>query len=190
MATKKLDNSEDYISLGLKPSTKLHNGHYEILGNLGEPGGFGLTYLGYDYKLNTKVAIKEYFPRSYANRDQNKTIVPTNTQEDKADFEWGYNAFKKEAQTIANLEKHPNVIDVKNLFEENGTVYFVMSYTQGIDLEAYLQEKHPLSQKEIEEIIFPFLEGVKHIHKYNLLHRDIKLANVLISKDNQPILID
>jgi serine/threonine protein kinase len=65
-----------------------------------------------------------------------------------------------------------------------------MSYAKGIDLEAYLQENHPLSQKEIEEIIFPFLDGVKHIHKYDILHRDIKLANVLITSDKQPILID
>ena len=190
METKKLDSNEKEVSLGLKPSTKLDNGHYEILSNLGDPGGFGITYLGYDNKLNSKVAIKEYFPRTYANRKSNMTIVPTNTKEDKADFQWGYNAFKKEAQTVANLPKHPNVIDVKNLFEENGTAYFIMSYAKGIDLEAYLQENHPLSQKEVEEIIFPFLEGVKHIHKYNILHRDIKLANVLITNDKQPILID
>ena len=190
MGTKKLDTDEEYISIGLKPSTKLDNGHYEILSNLGEPGGFGITYLGYDCKLNSKVAIKEYFPRTYANRNKNMTIVPTDTKEDKADFQWGYNAFKKEAQTIANLEKHPNIIDVKNLFEENGTIYFVMSYAQGVDLEAYLSDHHPLTQKEIEEIIYPFLEGVQHIHKYNLLHRDIKLANILITKNRQPILID
>jgi len=190
MGTKKLNKDESYISIGLKPSTKLDNGHYEILSSLGDPGGFGITYLAYDNKLNSKVAIKEYFPRNYANRDSSMTIVPTNTKEDKADFEWGYNAFKKEAQTIANLPKHPNVIDVKNLFEENGTAYFIMSYAKGIDLEAYLQENHPLSQKEIEEIIFPFLDGVKHIHKHNILHRDIKLANVLITNDKQPILID
>ena len=190
MGTKKLDKDASYISIGLKPSTKLDNGHYEILSSLGDPGGFGITYLAYDNKLNSKVAIKEYFPRSYANRDSQMTIVPTNTKEDKDDFQWGYNAFKKEAQTIANLPKHPNVVDVKNLFEENGTAYFIMSYAKGIDLEAYLQENHPLSQKEIEEIIFPFLDGVKHIHKYNILHRDIKLANVLITNDKQPILID
>jgi len=190
MGTEKLDKEKNYISIGLKPSTKLDNGHYEILSNLGEPGGFGITYLSYDCKLNSKVAIKEYFPRTYANRNENMTIVPTDTKENKADFKWGYDAFKKEAQTIANLEKHPNIIDVKNLFEENGTVYFVMSYAQGVDLEAYLLDHHPLTQKEIEEILYPFLEGVKHIHKYNLLHRDIKLANILITKNRQPILID
>ena len=190
METKKLEETDEYITVGLKPSTKLNDGHYEILNNLGDPGGFGITYLGYDCRLNSKVAIKEYFPQSYANRRPNMTVVPTNSKEDKADFKWGYDAFKKEAQTVANLAKHPNVIDVKNLFEENGTVYFVMSYAEGVDLETYLYENHPLTQKEIEDIIFPFLEGVKHIHKYNILHRDIKLANILITKDNQPILID
>jgi len=193
LATKKIENIEEYNysdNIGLKPSIKLNNGNYEILDQLGDPGGFGITYLGYDVGLKSKVAIKEYFPRTYANRNANMTIVPTASKEHQDNFQWGYDAFKKEAQTIANLPKHPNVIDVKNLFEENGTVYFVMSYAKGIDLECYLQDNHPMSQKEIENIIYPFLEGVKHIHKYNILHRDIKLANVLITEEKQPILID
>jgi serine/threonine protein kinase len=193
LATKKIENIDEYNysdNIGLKPSIKLNNGNYEILDQLGDPGGFGITYLGYDVGLKSKVAIKEYFPRTYANRDANMTIVPTASKEHKDNFKWGYDAFKKEAQTIANLPKHPNVIDVKNLFEENGTVYFVMSYAKGVDLECYLQDNHPMSQKEIEDILYPFLEGVKHIHKYNILHRDIKLANVLITEEKQPILID
>jgi len=193
LGTKKIENIDEYASsdnIGLKPSIKLNNGNYEILDQLGDPGGFGITYLGYDVGLKSKVAIKEYFPRTYANRDANMTIIPTSSKENQDNFQWGYDAFKKEAQTIANLPKHPNVIDVKNLFEENGTVYFVMSYAKGVDLEHYLQDNHPMSQKEIEDIIYPFLEGVKHIHKYNILHRDIKLANVLITEEKEPILID
>ena len=191
--TVKLNKEEnnEFGSIELRPSMKLNSGNYEILGKLGEPGGFGITYLGYNTSLKRKVAIKEYFPRSYANRDSNMTVVPTESKQDQEDFEWGYNAFIKEAQLIANLPKHDNIIDVEALFKENGTAYFAMSYEEGQDLEAYLRDNHPMTQKEIEDIIFPFLEGVKHIHKHNILHRDIKLANILIrTKDNQPVLID
>lgn len=182
--------TEDSDTISLRPTVKLNNDNYEILNQLGEAGGFGITYLAYDKGLKSKVAIKEYFPRIYAKRESNMTIVPTASKEQKDDFEWGYKAFKQEAQTIANLPKHPNVIDVKSLFEENGTVYFVMSYEEGMDLEQYLQENHPLTQSEIEGILYPLLDGIKHIHKSNILHRDIKLPNIIITKDKQPILID
>jgi len=184
----KLKNEEEFDSIVLKPSVKLNSGKYKILGQLGEMGGFGVTYLAYDNLLKSKVAIKEYFPRNFAGRTKDKTV--TATKNGQKNFEWGYSAFVEEARTIAKLPKHPNVIDVKTLFEENGTAYFVMSYEEGEDLESYIRDNHPLSQKEIEEIIFPFLEGVKHIHKHDILHRDIKPANVLITKDKQPILID
>ena len=184
----KLSNENESDSIVLKPSVRLNNGNYEILGQLGEMGGFGVTYLAYDNLLKSKVAIKEYFPRSFAGRTRDKTV--TATKKGQKNFEWGYSAFMEEARTIANLPKHPNVIDVKTLFEENGTAYFVMSYEEGKDLESYIEENHPLTQKEIEAIIFPFLEGVKHIHNHDILHRDIKPANILITKDKQPILID
>ncbi len=205
MGTKKIESSsepkgtvkipkerdKEFGSVELRPSMKLNSGNYEILGQLGDPGGFGITYLGYNTSLKRKVAIKEYFPRTYANRDSSMTIVPTASKQDQDDFEWGYNAFIKEAQLIANLPKHDNVIDVEALFKENGTAYFAMSYEEGQDLEAYLRDNHPMTQEEIENIIFPFLEGVKHIHEHDILHRDIKLANILIkAKDNQPVLID
>jgi hypothetical protein len=180
----------DDSPLGLKQNSSLHNGQYIIIKQLGQVGGFGITYLADDVRLNTKVAIKEYFPRMYASRDRRDTITPITTKEANDSFKWGYNAFKKEAQTIANLPRHKNIIDVKNLFEENGTVYYVMEYTEGEDLESYLKHKRPLNEKDIRDIITPLLNGVKHIHKYDILHRDIKLSNILISDIGEPILID
>ena len=172
--------------LELPPTTLLHRGQYRIIKQLGEIGGFGITYLAYDTNLDSHVAIKEYFPKSYAIRDEYNQIIPTNQD----DFSWGYQAFKKEASTIANLPNHNNIIGIKNLFEENNTIYYVMDYAEGEDLENYLIHNAPLTQKKIEDIIFPFLEGVKHIHKHNILHRDIKLSNILITKSSKPILID
>jgi len=179
---------ENEPTLELSSYTTLNNGQYIILERLGEVGGFGITYLAEDNKLNSKVAIKEYFPRIYAKRDEHGTVLPISTN--RENFKWGYEAFKKEAQTIANIPRHNNIVNVKNLFEENGTVYYVMEYTNGEDLESYLKRKRPLSQIEIENIIFPFLDGIKHIHQYNILHRDIKLSNILITKSGTPILID
>ncbi len=186
--TKLECKEEEFDSIVLKPSIKLNHGNYEILGQLGEMGGFGVTYLAYDNLLKSKVAIKEYFPRNFAGRTKDRTV--TATKKGQKSFKWGYNAFVKEAQTIAKLPKHPNVIDVKTLFKENGTAYFVMSYEEGENLENYIKNNSPMTQKEIEEIIFPLLEGLKHIHKHNILHRDIKPANILITKDKRPILID
>ncbi|HHB95323.1 MAG TPA: FHA domain-containing protein [Campylobacterales bacterium] len=183
------NNFTEDLTLGLPSYTTLNNGQYILLNRLGEVGGFGITYLAEDTKLSSKVAIKEYFPKNYAQRRDN-SIIPTTVSESKDNFRWGYEAFKKEAQTIANLPKHSNIVAVKNLFEENGTVYYVMDYAQGEDLEIYLKRNRTLSQKDIEKILFPFLDGVKHLHKHNILHRDIKLSNIILTKNGEPILID
>ena len=177
-------------TLELSSYSTLNNGQYIILKRLGEIGGFGITYLAEDTKLNSQVAIKEYFPKLYAKRDENNMISPATTTKSIENFRWGYEAFKKEAQTIANIPRHNNIVDVKNLFEENGTVYYVMAYAKGEDLESYIKNRPPLSEAEIKKIIFPFLDGVKHLHQYNILHRDIKLSNILITKSGNPILID
>ena len=91
---------------------------------------------------------------------------------------------------ISTIPSHSNIIGIKNFFEENNTLYHVMDYIKGDTLENYLNKNYPLNQKTIELIMLPFLEAVKHLHKYNILHRDIKLSNILMCRNGTPILID
>lgn len=114
--------------------SKLH--WYEINSVLGE-GGYGLTYEGLDTNLNQKVAIKEYFPSSYASRDENGQIRPL-TDTDEEIFIWGLNRFLQEAQTLARLQ-HSNIVRVFSVFEARGSAYIVMEFVEGVSLKHTLR---------------------------------------------------
>ena len=185
--TRLLFEYEDIAnSIELPPSTLLNRNQYQVIKQLGKSNDFIITYLARDITLDSNVVIKEYFPKEYAERSRDNNIVSTNQNS----FDLGYNAFKEEAKVIANIPNHSNIIGIKNFFEENNTIYRVMDYIKGNTLADYLTENHPLNQKTIDKIIYPLLEGIKHIHKHDILHRDIKLSNILMCRNGSPILID
>ena len=88
--------------------------NFEILSILGQ-GGFGITYLAKDLSLDTKVAIKEYFPRDIAIREDTLVVKPASTTEEKEDFEWGLSRFLEEARNLARFD-HPNIIKCRRFF--------------------------------------------------------------------------
>ena len=160
---------------------------YKIIRVLGE-GGFGITYLAEDIELGLKVVVKEYFPNEFAIRTEYSTIT-VKSKSEKA-FSKGKQRFKEEAQTLAKFN-HPSIVKILGYFETNDTAYFVMEYEEGNDLSEYLKYVNKaLNQEEILSIIMPILEGLKEVHKYNYLHRDIKPGNILLRKTKAPVLID
>ncbi len=160
---------------------------YKIIRVLGE-GGFGITYLAEDIQLGLKVVIKEYFPNEFAMRSGDSTI--TAKSKSISDFSKGMQRFKEEAKTLARFN-HPSIVKILGYFEANDTAYFVMEYEEGIDLSQYLkQENKTLGQEEILSIMMPILEGLKEVHKYKYLHRDIKPGNILLRVNKSPVLID
>ena len=169
----------------LKSGSVLQN--YTIIRVLGE-GGFGITYLATDNDLGLEVVIKEYFPNEFAMRGSDKTI--TAKTKSMGDFAKGLQRFKEEAQTLAKFS-HPSIVKILGYFEANQTAYFVMEYEEGLDLSQYLKQKNaPHGQNEILSIMMPILEGLKEVHKYKYLHRDIKPGNILLRSNNSPVLID
>ncbi len=161
--------------------------HYKIIRVLGA-GGFGITYLAEDTQLNMKVVIKEYFPNEFAIRNNDSTIIPK-TSSDR-DFKKGKQRFKEEAQILAKFN-HPSIVKILGYFETNNTAYFVMEYEEGMDLAQYIKQKNkPFDQNEVISIIMPILEGLKEVHSYNYLHRDIKPGNILLRSNKAPVLID
>ena len=161
---------------------------YRIERVLGQ-GGFGITYLATDVKLMRQVALKEYYPREYAVRDGTLTIRATGDQEDRETFEWGLTRFLEEAQLLARFE-HPNIIAVRRFFEANGTAYLVMDYSDGKPLDEIIKTGGPISEKQLERILYPLLAGLEQVHRTGFLHRDIKPANLYIRDDGSPVLLD
>lgn len=165
-------------------------GEYTIQSLLGH-GGFGITYLAHDRNLNSLVAIKEYFPESYAARDRNSTIHPrTGDGSDAEIYHWGLQEFLKEAQALARF-KHNYIVRVLRYLEGNGTAYMIMEYEEGESLSSYIR-KHGgfLSEPDLLRVFLPILTGLQAVHEAGMLHLDIKPDNIYLRRSGQPMLID
>ncbi|MCF8210298.1 MAG: SUMF1/EgtB/PvdO family nonheme iron enzyme [Rhodoferax sp.] len=185
------DESQKRGPLVLPHRTLLHHGQYLIGKVLGKPGGFGITYLAFDTKLETNVAIKEYLPRDLAGRDGDHATISAHSAEDADHFRYGLTQFLQEARTLARFD-HANIVRVRNFFEENGTGYLVMDYYDGITLADYLaqQPQGKLTEKTAVDILMPILDGLREVHAKNFLHRDIKPQNIYLTTGNRAILLD
>ena len=154
-------------------------------------GGFGVTYLALDTRLKTIVAIKEYLPRDIAGREPNQLTVYFHTSEDQESFKYGLDRFLDEARTLAKLD-HPNIVRVRDFFEENGTAYLVMDYCEGLTLAEYVNG-HPTRRVDPQHavsIMIQILDGLRQVHQKGFLHRDIKPQNIYLSSGKRPILLD
>ena len=173
--------------MNLKLGTTLERGKYRIDGVLGQ-GGFGITYLGEQIYLGRKVAIKEFFIESYCERDSETSHVSVPTANNKALVERFRRKFIKEAQNIASLT-HRCIVPVIDVFEENGTAYYVMDYLEGGSLNAVL--KQGLLQEEIAvKYIRDVASALAEVHSHNILHLDVKPANIMLNSKDEAVLID
>ena len=172
--------------LHLQPNTTLQGGKYKIEKLLGQ-GGFGITYLAEQSLLKIKVAIKEFFIRDLCDRDETAN-VHTIIQADMVDRY--RQKFFKEAQILARLN-HPGIVRVTDIFEENGTAYYVMEYVEGESLDDIIKRNGPLSEEKALRYISKVADALDYIHQQNVNHLDIKPANIMIrQKDDEPVLID
>ncbi len=178
------DEGESYRDV-LPSGFELH--WYELKSILGR-GAFGVTYLAQDKNLDQLVAIKEYFPNEFSMRESGCTVHPT-TNKNREMYEWGLSRFIREARTLAKF-KHPNIVRVLSVFENNNTAYMVMEYEHGKELSRLFKEKEHFTEQELLDIFLPVVEGLKLVHDSGFIHRDIKPSNIYIRADNSPVLID
>lgn len=151
-------------------------------------GGFGITYLAHDFNLDRQVVIKEYLPIELAVRERDFSVHPV-TEEHGEKFRWGRDRFITEARTLAKF-KHPNIVQVLNVFEENNTAYMVMEYEHGESLQDLLSRRKTIEEAKLINILIPVLGGLQKVHEAGFIHRDIKPANIFIRKDGSPVLLD
>ncbi|MEI6260157.1 MAG: serine/threonine-protein kinase, partial [Deltaproteobacteria bacterium] len=183
------DDGATQSSLVLPLRTILNN-QYVVGRVLGSPGGFGITYLGWDVHLQTRVAIKEFLPREYAMRETDRLSVTAHTGKDRENFQFGLQAFLEEARTVAKLV-HPNIVRVKTYLEQNHTAYLVMEYYDGLSVAEYVRQKGGrIPEKSAVGIMQFVLDGLRHVHENGYLHRDVKPANIYVTKRGQVILLD
>jgi serine/threonine protein kinase len=170
------------------PVDTVVDGAYRIERVVGS-GGFGITYVAEDINLGTTVALKEYYPFDFGDRDRTMSVRPKSDRHRKT-FEWGRSNFLQEARTLARFE-HPSIVHVTRVFEANSTAYMVMRFEQGHSFEAWLASLgRPPTQEELDRIAIPLLEALQMMHAENFLHRDIAPDNIVVRADSSPVLLD
>ena len=140
------------------------NGRYELLRRIAR-GGMADVYLARDASLDRQVAVKVLFPE-FAN---DPSFVER---------------FRREAKAAANLN-HPNIVGIYDWGQEQGTYYIVMEYVVGRSMADVLRSTGPLSADRAAEIASDVADALSSAHSAGLVHRDVKLGNIIVSDDGQ-----
>ena len=172
----------------MHPGFLLGAGKYKIVKLLGS-GGFGNTYLAEHVLLGKRVAVKEFFASQFCNRDSDGTSVSLALTGKAGVVAKLRKKFMEEARALAGLN-HPGIVRVSDVFEENGTAYYVMDLIEGKPLSAIVREKGSLGEKEAVGYIKQVCQALKVVHGKGRLHLDIKPANIMVDGDGHAVLID
>ncbi len=143
---------------------QLINERYEIIKSIGE-GGMANVYLANDTFLDRKVAVKVL-------------------RGDLANDEKFIRRFQREAYAASTLS-HPNIVEMYDVGEDNGTYFIVMEYIEGRTLKQLLKKRGSLTAPEVVDIMLQLTDGISHAHDMYIIHRDLKPQNIMISDDGK-----
>ncbi|MBQ8171523.1 MAG: leucine-rich repeat domain-containing protein [Oscillospiraceae bacterium] len=178
----------EYHSYAIAGGTLLKERY--VIGRVIGTGGFGITYLGYDTQCEKVIAIKEYYPHGVAVRsDDNLTLEPLGSCNTEF-FRKGIERFLCEGKYIAMFETASEIMGVYDVFEQNGTAYYVMEYFNGITLKAYLDKYGRISAQQAVLIAYHISEAFSVIHKGGIIHRDVSPDNIMLCRNGNVKLID
>lgn len=175
-------------SIHMQPGTLLHDRY--IVGRVLGYGGFGVTYIGWDGKLEQKVAIKEYLPGEFSTRMPGQSQVTVFNGDKSEQFRDGLKKFVEESKRLAKFQNEAGIVKIFDSFEENETAYIIMEYLDGITLKEYLGQVGTIPEDEAINMLMPVMESLQTVHAEGLLHRDIAPDNIFLTKDGSVKLID
>jgi len=144
-------------------------GNYQITEELGR-GGMAVVYRAYQPSLNRHVAIK---------------VLPPQLSFDPQFVE----RFQREARAAARL-RHPNIVVIHDVGEQDGNYYIVMEYLEGRTLNQLIEQEGPLSPQRAAHIIDQVAAALDYAHQQGVVHRDVKPANIFVGKDDRVTLTD
>lgn len=148
---------------------KLLGNRYEVLEQLGG-GGMAIIYKGRDTLLNRLVSIKVLRPEFTCDEDF-------------------IQRFRREAQAIASLS-HPNIVSIYDVGQEDKVHYLVIEYIEGDNLKNIIRAQGTIPPERAMEIARQISEALQHAHQNNIVHRDVKPQNILITREGRAKLTD
>ncbi|MDR1601269.1 MAG: serine/threonine protein kinase [Tannerella sp.] len=176
----------------------MQKGKYRIADVIGQ-GGFGITYSGVwstevkgnlgTVKTDVPVCIKEYFFKDYCLRDDDTLRVKVHSETGKILFAKFKEKLIKEAKILSEVH-HPYIVNVLEVFEENGTAYIAMEHIQGCSLKYMLETEGILPEKKVLKYVYQIGQALEFVHQKSIIHLDIKPNNILIDRKNNARLID
>lgn len=170
----------------LQNGSSLQNGKYIIISTLGK-GGFGITYLANHEGLNRQVAIKEFFMKDFCSREGSNVRIANENNRTTVDS--CKRKFLNEAKNIAALS-NAHIVRIHDIFEENGTAYYVMEFLKKGSMKDKIEIGGPIKEEQAINYITQVAEALYHTHSKNILHLDIKPANIMMDSCNLAVLID
>lgn len=166
------------------------NGRY-LVGRAIGTGGFGITYIAWDFYQSKKVCVKEYFPKGIAARHNSLKVYAHSTEYAKKAYITGLQIYIKEAENLSKFYMMPGIVSVRNFFTANNTAYIVMEYIDGIDMRKYaLARGGKIEPEELFKILSTPIKALYEVHKENIIHQDISPDNIMITRTGQAKLID
>ena len=172
----------------LPVNSLLQGGKYKIVRFISS-GGFGCTYEAEHVMLEKRVAIKEFFVKDFCNRDETSSHVSVGTLSKQGLVDKLRRKFIDEARALCKLQ-YPGIVGVSDVFEENGTAYFVMDYIEGRSLGDLLTAEGPMSEAQALACIRQVAAALACVHNHNRLHLDLKPGNIMIDREGNAVLID
>lgn len=180
-----MENTNDFH---LPAGSLLQGGKYRITRFIGS-GGFGCTYEAVHVMLEKRVAVKEFFVKDFCNRDGSTSRVSVGTRSKKPLAEKLKRKFVEEARSVCRLH-HPHIVQVTDVFEENGTAYYVMDYIEGLSLQTVVEREGRLPERLALGYIRQVADALGYIHGENRLHLDVKPGNIMVDCSGNSVLID
>lgn len=162
-------------------------GRYRVERQLSS-GGFGNTYEVTNFRFGERWAMKEFFMKGISEREVDTSTVSVATAS-LPQFEAQREKFNKEARRLRRL-RHPGIVHVEDLFDENGTSYYVMDYIGGGSLAEAVKRHGPLSEQRVRQLLPPILDALEYVHSQQMWHLDLKPGNILLTEKGRPVLID
>ncbi len=167
----------------------LYNGKYRVEDYLAS-GGFGNTYMATDTVFNEKVVVKELYVRGMCGREPDHLNISISLTENKETFTALQRRFKREATILRRLI-HPHIVRVLDLFDENGTSYYVMDLVDGESLSQHMKRTgKSMTEQEVMPLLRQVLDALETVHAASIWHLDLKPANIMLDRKGNALLID